>query len=362
MITVKLGWLFPLTVISVLSLSEPVWAGKLIYWKFNKPLNRIELISDEGMQPQAQFMSNPGRLIIDLPDTTVDKAKQKKKQRVARQIREVRVGQFNPTTTRLVVELRSDYTLDPNEIKIRNLSPSRWFIQLPQIVRQDVIPSRNQTAIALQGMGGVSRPATILPSSAMAKPTLAPSSPPPLKSGAKVVVIDPGHGGGDPGAVGINGLQEKVVVLSVATQVAEQLRRQGINAILTRTDDREIDLAPRVAKAEGVKANVFVSIHANAISLSRPDINGLETYYYASKEGYKLARAIHSSVLKGGTIQDRGVRQARFYVIRRTSMPSVLVEIGFVTGAQDAARLASAAQRTKLAESITQGILNYLQR
>ncbi|HEY9826012.1 MAG TPA: N-acetylmuramoyl-L-alanine amidase [Stenomitos sp.] len=357
----KLGWLFPLTVISILGLSEPVWAGKLIYWKFNKPLNRIEIISDEGMQPQAQFMSNPGRLIIDLPDTTVDKAKQKKKQRVARQIREVRVGQFTPTTTRLVVELRSDYTLNPNEIKIRNLSPSRWFIQLPQIVRQDVIPSRNQTAIALEGMGGVSRPATILPPPAMAKPTLT-SSPPPLKAGAKVVVIDPGHGGGDPGAVGINGLQEKGVVLSVATQVAEQLRRKGMNAILTRTDDREIDLAPRVAKAEGVKADIFVSIHANSISLSRPDINGLETYYYSSKEGYKLARAIHSSVLNGTTIQDRGVRQARFYVIRRTSMPSVLVEIGFVTGAQDAARLSSPAQRTKLAEAITQGILNYLQR
>jgi N-acetylmuramoyl-L-alanine amidase len=130
---------------------------------------------------------------------------------------------------------------------------------------------------------------------------------------------------------------------------------------LTRTSDREIDLPPRVATAARVKADLFVSIHANSINLSRPDINGLETYYYASTQGYRLARAIHNRILKNTDMQDRGIRQARFYVIRRTKMPSVLVEIGFVTGARDAARLSSSAQRTQLAEAIAQGIVDYIQ-
>lgn len=355
----KLSWLLPLTVISILSLSEPVWAGKLLYWKFNKPQGRVEFVTDAGVQPQAQFLADPARIIVDLPDTTVPKSKQKKKKKVTKYIKEVRVGQFNSTTTRLVVELGSRYTLKPSDIKIRSLSPTRWFVQLPNFLPKETVPDQGKNPIALDVPGG-----STLPQPTPDSPVkTTPSSPPlPVKAGARIVVIDPGHGGGDPGAVGIKGLQEKELVLSVSTQVAEQLRRKGINAILTRTGDQEIDLAPRVAKAEGVKANVFVSIHANSISLNRPDINGLETYYYASAEGYRLARAIHSQILSNGNVKDRGIRQARFYVIRHTSMPAVLVEVGFVTGAQDAARLSSPTQRTQMAEAIAQGILNYLQR
>ena len=151
----------------------------------------------------------------------------------------------------------------------------------------------------------------------------------PVKPGAQVVVIDPGHGGRDPGAVGIGGLREKDIVLSISKQVVDRLRKQGVNASLTRTGDQEVDLRPRVSIAEGRRAKVFVSIHANAISMSRPDINGLETFYYSS--GLRLARNIHNSILKRVSVGDRGVRRARFYVLRKTSMPAVLVETGFVT-------------------------------
>jgi N-acetylmuramoyl-L-alanine amidase len=387
---VKLSWLFPLTAIALLGLTQSAWAGKLVYWKFNKSLNRIEFITNEGVEPQAKFVANPARLIIDIPDTTVDKSKQKKKRNVSRYIREVRVGQLNRDTARLVVEMGSQYTLRPSDVKIRSLSPNRWFIQLPSALAVDSaiaqapapieidvdmpggLPSQTITIDPLDPLDPVPpskripfpRPPIERPPVQTEVPRRAPTQAPirtPIRAGAAVVAIDPGHGGGDPGAVGINGLQEKTAVLSVSTQVAQQLRRKGINAILTRTNDREIDLPPRVATAARVKADLFVSIHANSISLSRPDINGLETYYYASSQGYRLARAIHNRILKNTDMQDRGIRQARFYVLRRTKMPSVLVEIGFVTGARDAARLSSPAQRTQLAKAIAQGIVDYVQ-
>lgn len=188
------------------------------------------------------------------------------------------------------------------------------------------------------------------------------TSPPvaPTPNGRIVVIIDPGHGGPDPGAVGVGGLQEKGIVLDIGTKVASLLQQQGIYALLTRADDRDLDLEPRVQMAEQARATAFVSIHANSISLSRPDISGLETYYYQS--GEDLAEIIHQSVLQGTGIQDRGVRTARFYVLRKTSMPSVLVEVGFVTGQDDAAKLSNDTYRTQMASAIARGILQYLQR
>jgi N-acetylmuramoyl-L-alanine amidase len=181
-----------------------------------------------------------------------------------------------------------------------------------------------------------------------------------LPRNARVVVaIDAGHGGRDPGAIGIGGIQEKDIVLPISERVAAILEQNGVQAILTRSDDREIDLAPRVQLANRVNADLFVSVHANAIDMSRPDVNGIETYYYATGNG--LARTIHNSVLQMSGSRDRGVRRARFYVLRHTSMPAVLVEVGFVTGAEDAPRLATVAHQNQLAEAIARGILQYLQ-
>ena len=183
---------------------------------------------------------------------------------------------------------------------------------------------------------------------------------PRATNGRFVVVLDPGHGGPDPGAIGIDGLQEKGIVLDIGQKVAAILEQQGIQAVITRPDDRDLDLEPRVQLAERINATVFVSIHANSINLSRQDISGLETYYYQS--GLNLARIIHQSVLEGTGIQDRGVRSARFYVLRKTSMPSVLVEVGFVTGRDDAAKLSDGNYRSQMANAIARGILRYLGR
>ena len=190
---------------------------------------------------------------------------------------------------------------------------------------------------------------------------LAPDELPTLPNGRFTVVIDPGHGGRDPGAVGIGGLQEKVVVNDIAPQVAAILREQGANVVMTRDSDYELDLAPRVQIAERANASVFVSIHANAISLSRPDVNGLETFY-ASDAGQRFANTVHATVLNTMGMRDRRVRSARFYVIRQTSMPAILVETGFVTGAEDSPNLANPVWRSRMARAIAHGILLHLQR
>ncbi|MDX2099193.1 MAG: N-acetylmuramoyl-L-alanine amidase [Leptolyngbyaceae cyanobacterium bins.59] len=187
------------------------------------------------------------------------------------------------------------------------------------------------------------------------------SNPPtiPRRNNSRfLVVIDPGHGGPDPGAIGIAGLQEKGIVLDIGNQVTALLQQRGIDVVQTRQDDRDLDLEPRVRMAEQSRATVFVSIHANAISLSRPDVSGLETYHYG--KGERLARLIHSSILQAVGPRDRGVRRARFYVLRRTSMPSVLIEVGFVTGREDASRLSDPAYRSQMAAAIARGILQYL--
>lgn len=182
-----------------------------------------------------------------------------------------------------------------------------------------------------------------------------------VRDGRVRVVIDPGHGGRDPGAVGIANLREKDVVLSVALQAAGILQQQGVQVVMTRTDDRSLELDDRVQMAERTGGDLFVSIHANAISLSRPEVNGLETYFY-SPRGEQFARTVHYNLVQSTGMQDRGVRQARFYVLRNTSMPAILVEVGFVTGAQDARMLADPRFRRQLAVAIVRGILQYIQQ
>lgn len=598
---VRLHWLLP-SFLGFFLLSSPAEAARLQFWRFNASNNQLVFTTDDGVQPRAQLIANPTRLVIDLPGTTLGRSTVS--QSVGGAIREVRAGQFDSETTRLVIELNPGYTIDPQQVQVRGATPTQWTVQLPapQRIQGSVTPipqpapggtttgstsptglratqlenvrltpdgffirtsgpppelevrrsrDRRQVTIDLENttissrltqrdqainslgvsqlqvtqpqasppvaritlnlsspegpnwdasvstLGGViliprgntaaiateeqrppdnnpstpaqpERPAIIqaveleengtqlivrsdqpitytsgwdrasasyqitIPAARLAErvtgpqlspgssllrvrlrqdpqavvvlvqpaagvqvgdinqpsnqllslqlrrsaqvvpvqpPTTTPSAPgtqppvnlPGVRNARVVIVIDPGHGGPDPGAVGIGGLREKDVVLPMAQQVAALLLQQGIQAVLTRPDDRDLDLEPRVQIAERANASLFISIHANAISLSRPDVNGLETYYY-SAEGQRLAGVIHRSILQATGMPDRGVRQARFYVIRNTSMPSVLIETGFVTGRDDAQRLADANFRSQMAAAIARGILQYVQQ
>jgi N-acetylmuramoyl-L-alanine amidase len=184
-------------------------------------------------------------------------------------------------------------------------------------------------------------------------------------NGKFLVMIDPGHGGRDPGAIGLGGLQEVDVIMPIAKKLANILESKGIPTKMTRDSDYYVGLDERVALANRYDATIFVSIHANSID-GRPDVNGLETYYYGS-EGSKLAEAVHRNVLstvtaKGFYLGDRNTRSARFLVLRKSRVPAILVETGYLTNEAEVARLRRDDYRAVEAEGIAKGIMEYLSR
>ena len=175
-----------------------------------------------------------------------------------------------------------------------------------------------------------------------------------------LIYIDAGHGGNDPGAVG-NGIQEKDVVLPISLDLGQALQSMGYSVYYTRTDDVEIDLEPRVASAESINADIFVSIHANSLAAKNSDISGIETYYArGSAIGKELADYVHTQIIENTGASDRSVRSAGFYVIARTSMPAILVETGFVTNADEAANLNNPSYQKRMAEAIAKGIDQFM--
>ncbi|MEO0768889.1 MAG: DUF3747 domain-containing protein [Cyanobacteria bacterium J06649_4] len=238
----------------------------------------------------------------------------------------------------------------------------RTTVNGQRVIQAGRFRDRNRAEQLQRRLSAARLPARIIEGSGpiAVNPNPSPGSPsiPRARQGQLTVVIDPGHGGRDPGAVGIGGLREKDINNVVSRRVQSTLSARGINVVMTRSDDRELGLQPRVNIAERADADIFVSIHSNAISLSRPDVNGLETFYYSS--GFRLAQTIQNNILQRTDLRDRGVRRARFYVLVNTSMPAVLVETGFVTGREDAARFRNPQAVNEIADGISAGILQYL--
>ena len=177
------------------------------------------------------------------------------------------------------------------------------------------------------------------------------------------IMIDPGHGGQDPGAVGPTGVQEKMITLAVAKKVADILRSVA-EVRLTREDDRALgdtkstDLTTRANMANAWGADCFVSIHCN--SAGNSTAVGTETYCYAlGGQGEKLARAIHTRLIAKG-LPDRGIKTADFAVLRQTKMPAALVELAFISNPTEEAMLESPAYQDRAAQAIAEGIADYM--
>ena len=183
-----------------------------------------------------------------------------------------------------------------------------------------------------------------------------------MPRGKYKIILDPGHGGPDSGAVGINGLRETDVVLDISKIVARFLSEKGVIVQMTRTREIDLDLEDRVLMANRANADAFISIHANASRGYRRDVSGIETYFFSGYRGKKLASKIQTELVAvpGGS-PDRGVRQNRFFVIRNTNMPAALVEVGFVTGRLDSSLLSNSSHRRVVAFAISKGILRFLQ-
>ncbi len=200
------------------------------------------------------------------------------------------------------------------------------------------------------------------------------------------VAIDPGHGGGDTGTVGIlplgmatglvarvdaqgrTAIEEKDVILDVGLRLDAWLRAQGARTLLTRTQDlaggdlpystEGADLAARVEIANAAGAEIFVSVHNNALAATS---SGTETYhfYYSSTAARTLAESVHAQMLPALGLPDRGVKSAGFFVLRHTRMPAILVEGAFLSNPSEALLLADPAARQRIAEAIGRGIAAY---
>jgi len=175
----------------------------------------------------------------------------------------------------------------------------------------------------------------------------------------KKIVIDPGHGGSDPGAVGPSGLLEKDVAWRIACRVADLLERYGITVILTRNGDERVSLDKRIEIANNSIADYFVSIHIN--SAKNNTATGTETYAYAKGvEGDKLAHSIQSNLVKVIGLADRGVKYNSLQVIRETKMPGVLAEVAFINNPNEEKLLKSDEFLERAAVGIAKGILEHL--
>lgn len=184
----------------------------------------------------------------------------------------------------------------------------------------------------------------------------------------KVIVIDSGHGGDDPGKIGINQAKEKDVNLKIAKKVKKRLKKEGWKVVMTREEDvmlgdaqkgnRKIhDMKARVELINKTMPAMAVSIHQN--SYQEAEIHGAQVFYYShSQDGKRMAETIQRALLMA---DEENTRQAKandtYYLLKRTEVPTIIVECGFLSNPQEAEKLTEDGYQKKLAQAITSGII-----
>lgn len=361
--------LVPLLLVLFLGYSEAskeVIVEGFRYWSSER-YTRVVVDTDGPIKFTQKRLSNPDRLYFDLENCRLSKKTTPSLPVGDGILKDVRAGQFNKETVRVVLDLQ--------EIESFNV----FVLKDPYRLVIDVFGKKSSKPVPYKKEG--KRYAEI-----------------------KRVVIDPGHGGKDPGAIGPRGLKEKDVVLAVAKKLGEILREKyNLEVIFTRKRDIFIPLEERTAIANSKKADLFISIHANASR--RRKARGVETYIlnWTSNEGemrvaarengisfkkmrqaqselqmilqslarenkkdesMKLAHNVQDSMVdtmrqRYTKIVDLGVKQALFYVLIGADMPSILVEISFISNYEEEQRLSKNRYREKIAEAIAKGIKFY---
>lgn len=174
------------------------------------------------------------------------------------------------------------------------------------------------------------------------------------------IVIDPGHGGSDPGAVW-DGAEEKSINLAVALKVRDLLEQEmDLRVLMTREEDRAVDLYDRAGFANEEKATLFVSIHSNALENDH-DYEGILTFYHKrDRSGMHLAEEVQAAVAAETGGIDRGVRAEDYVVLRETDAPACLLEMGFMTTPAELERLLDPDYQDCIAAGVVEGILTYL--
>lgn len=185
-----------------------------------------------------------------------------------------------------------------------------------------------------------------------------------------IVALDPGHGGYDPGAITKQGVYEKELNLQVAQKVRELLLQSGIEVLLTREEDKDfaegvrgrntkkqVDLNYRINLASEAKADIFVSLHINSATSQK---SGAETFYhYRSETGKRLADCIQNELIKIPGMNRRIAKPGDFYVIKNSTMPAVIVELGYLSNSNEQKKLQQAWYQDQLAHAVAKGIAHY---
>jgi N-acetylmuramoyl-L-alanine amidase len=192
----------------------------------------------------------------------------------------------------------------------------------------------------------------------MPSPPLAPvnTKHEPLKQ--RIIAIDPGHGGSDPGAVGLYGMHEKDYNRDISDHLMRLLRQSGARVVNLRLSDRNPSLSSRSSEANANAADITVSVHVN--SFYKEHANGTETYFYKWKDR-RLATALQSAMTRELKLKDNGVKRAKMYILNHTTMPAALVEPAFMTNRDDAKKLKNPEFRARIAQSIHDGIVTYFE-
>ena len=406
---------------ATLSLAAPrvlavrAWPGKTS--------TRITIESDSELRFFVSSLAYPNRTVVDISDVQADAAFQKALETLKNDtgvLLRARIGQYRPDTARLVLELKS-----PAETAAFALPPvgqyrHRLVIDLMPTDADDPIATFltklvEREATLERAAAEVATPPPPEPIKPVAPPpavAVIPMPPkiavrPPLATTVKpfVVVLDPGHGGEDPGAIGPAGTYEKDVVLAIARQTKALLEQDNrVIVFMTREEDVFIPLGERVRRARSVNADVFVSIHVDAFT--RPDARGSSVFTLSERgassaaakwiadkenqsdliggvrlmgrdpmlakmilemsqsitnaESLKLGRGMIGELKPVNKMHKNAVEQAGFAVLRSPDVPSILIETAFISNPEEELKLASASHQLKLARAIRSGVRKFL--
>lgn len=375
---------------------------------------RMTLESSTALQYKQFTLSNPNRLVVDIQGTTLNGVLQTLPQKVLPldpYIASVRVGQFSADTIRVVLDLKA--SVNPQVFTLKPVAnfKHRLVVDLYPNTAVTLAQEQNDPLMALlqdYSRGQIRSDGTSTASAKVQTPPVRSPSAIDTPSARRpnrqpVIVLDPGHGGEDPGAIGPSGLREKNVVLAIARETKKRLDALGYKTHMTRNEDVFIPLGVRVAKARSLKADVFVSIHADAFT--NPSARGTGVYalsqrgatstaarflaqsqnkadliggvrYSADKsvnntlfdltmtattnDSLKLGRGVLNELGKLNKLHKGHVDQANFAVLRAPDIPSILVETAFLSNPAEEKLLASTRFRQQAAGAIANGVKNYL--
>ena len=298
--------------------------------------NNVILAASGNIIAKKPFsLENPSRIIYDLPNTILA-SKELSKIFTLKNNDVIKIGQFEQKTARIVIKTQT---------------PENYEVIIPSETQSLIVRAKNNPIITEALSRKIASPAQNIITH---KNTIMPVN---FNLGLRgKIVIDPGHGGLEPGAQK-NGIFEKDITLDVAKRVADYLTKAGIKVILTRTDDSTLSLKQRVDITNAENPDAFVSIHVN--SSEDPGAIGMETHWF-NRQSEPLALDIQKNIVNIIPSPNRGVKNSMFYVIHHTEIPAALVEIGFISNDFERYQLLQDERKNATAKAISTGVLEYL--